>query len=99
SASPIRRPVFRHDHPEDEPSSSGIEMRRLAFVPVAAVEAVLRAHGNVDRLFRIAVVIAVIKSEGSVGIRLPAVEGRAYIVAARILDSRIGKLGIKGHQT
>ena len=83
----VLRPVLGHNHFEHPPSSSRVEVRRLALIAIPEIEAVLGAERDIDLLFAIPVAVAKLHREGPIGISLPPVKRGTYILSPGICDS------------
>ena len=59
---------------EISPHAAGDEMRRLAAIGTARLEAIVRADGDIDLFFEVPVVVTKQQAEASVRIRKPALE-------------------------
>src|SRR5437870_10672518 len=80
----VRGPVLRHNHLEHKPFSSRVKVGRLSLVASPEIELVLLPDRHIDLLLGVSVVITEVKVVSAVGIALPPIKGRTYILSSGV---------------
>src|SRR5207249_11292108 len=88
----LSRPILGHKDFEHPPSSSRVEVRRLALITCPKVECVLGTDRYIDLFLGISVEVPEPQRETTVGIPLPSIKCGTYILPARIFDTRERRL-------
>src|SRR5262249_38233649 len=84
---------------EHPPSSSGVEVSRLALVAISKIDGILRTDRHIDLFLGVSVEVAEPHRESPVGIPLPSIECGTHILSFGILNSGEREQGLLSVQS